>query len=94
MEKATTALETSHRRRIEAMMENHRKDLSDLRQQLRKDAQTERKTQAEIYRKELRELRELLSNQTLGRKPTAKPPQPSPKPSQFTALKAPEQPQV
>jgi hypothetical protein len=38
MEKATTALETSHRRRMEAMVENLCKDLSDLRQQFRKDA--------------------------------------------------------
>jgi hypothetical protein len=100
MEKTTAALEASHRRRMETMAENHRKDLSDLHQQLRKDAQMERETQAEIYRKELRELRELLSNQTAERKPTprlpqASPrPQPLPKPSQFTALKAPEQPQV
>jgi hypothetical protein len=100
MEKTTAALEASHRRRMETMAENHRKDLSDLHQQLRKDAQMERETQAEIYRKELRELRELLGNQTAERKPTprlpqASPrPQPLPKPSQFTALKAPEQPQV
>jgi hypothetical protein len=102
MEKTTAALEASHRRRMETMTENHRKDLLDLHQQLRKDAQIERESQAEIYRNELRELRKLLSNQTAERKPTpparlpqASPrPQPLPKPSQFTALKAPEQPQV
>jgi hypothetical protein len=107
MEKTTAALEASQRRRMETMTENHRKDLLDLHQQLRKDAQIERETQAEIYRKELRELRELLSNQTAERKPTPRPsqpspmlPQPRPQPTQkssqwqFTALKAPEQPQV
>jgi hypothetical protein len=100
MEKTTAALEASHHRRMETMAESHRKDLLDLHQQLRKDAQIERETQAEIYRKELRELRELLSNQTTERKPTPRLPQASPrpqplsKPSQFTALKAPEQPQV
>jgi hypothetical protein len=92
MEKTTAALEASHRRRMETMAENHRKDLSDLHQQLRKDAQMERETQAEIYRKELHELRELFSNQ-IARKPTPRP-QPLSKPSQFTALKAPEHPQV
>jgi hypothetical protein len=75
MEKTTAALEASHRRRMETMAENHRKDLLDLHQQLRKDAQIERETQAEIYRKELRELRELLSNQTAERKPTPRLPQ-------------------
>jgi hypothetical protein len=100
MEKTTAALEASHRRRMETMTENHRKDLLDLHQQLRKDAQMDRETLAQLYSKELRELRELLSNQTAERKPTprlpqASPrPQPLPKPSQFTALKAPEQPQV
>jgi hypothetical protein len=100
IEKTTAALEASHHRRMETMSESHRKDLLDLHQQLRKDAQIERETQAEIYRKELRELRELSSNQTTERKPTPRLPQASPrpqplsKPSQFTALKAPEQPLV
>jgi hypothetical protein len=85
------------------MAENHRKDLLNLHQQLQEDARTEKDIQREAWKKELHELRELLFNQTSGGRSTPRvskpsprpvPLQPSPRSSQFTALKAPVKPQV
>jgi uncharacterized membrane-anchored protein YhcB (DUF1043 family) len=83
LEKATAALETSHCRQTEIMVEKHRKDLSDLYQQLQKDAQADWAAQAEAHGKDLRELRELLRDRTPKPLHTA-----TSKPSAFTPLKA------
>jgi hypothetical protein len=75
LEKTVTALETSHRQRIEALTKSHQKDMTDLYRQLKQDRQAEM-----IELKEL--VGQLRAQASTGRS--------SSKPSPFTPLKAPQ----
>jgi hypothetical protein len=76
LEKTVTALETSHRQRIEALTKSHQKDMTDPYRQLKQDRQAE-----------MLELKELVGQLRAQAPRSSSKPSPSPlsKPPQATS---------